>query len=272
MGMTATMMTTTTTTTTTTRRGARARRARGERGKRRGRRAKGKRPKAPAAPGSARVRGWVGRGVGWIVFCLFCFVFVWFVDVGVGGGVKEGRPTLGFGFHGPTPTKHPIQQTNQNHTPYIPKHTLTPIHTPLHTRTPLLPPTAADDDAHIPQAVHYEPVSGAMDAFVSHNAAANNEAGAASSSSGPGGLARVFFFSSCCCVLLCCVGAKRVWKEWIDRRRRKFYGRVVVPLLYSHIHKCTHTYSRGQAHEEGAGGEAVRGRQGLLRCVLNERR
>jgi hypothetical protein len=46
--------------------------------------------------------------------------------------------------------------------------------------------TADDDDGSIPEAVHYEPVSGAMDAFVSHNAAA------AASSAGAGGAGMCF--------------------------------------------------------------------------------
>lgn len=44
-----------------------------------------------------------------------------------------------------------------------------PTDPPTHAQTPTHTQTTADDDAHIPEAVHYEPVSGAMDAFVSHN-------------------------------------------------------------------------------------------------------
>ena len=76
----------------------------------------------------------------------------------------------------------------------------------LQTCVPPPPPppkkkTADDDeDGSIPQAVHYEPVSGAMDAFVSHNA----DAAAAAASAGAVGAGRcgerVFV---CMCVCRC---------------------------------------------------------------------
>ena len=154
---------------------------------------------------------------------------------GVAGGRHGGRTYITHNLQ-PYPSIHP-----SDHLMYIYIYT----HPPKN-QIKSNDGTAADDDAHIPEAVHYEPVSGAMDAFVS---------------------------SRWVGLLLCwCVDG---WMLDAPRGRRIA---VLLDIPYHTIPYHTRKWrglhrrrGRGgrEADEEGAGGEAVHGRARLPRCVAH---